>query len=70
MIGSTLYLVGKEVESGDYIKDSNSCAMCKRLILNAGIERVIIRDSQDKYRAVAVSRWVEDDDSLSEFMGY
>ncbi|KUO72943.1 MAG: cytidine deaminase [Clostridia bacterium BRH_c25] len=70
MIGATLYLVGKEMESGIYITNSNSCAMCKRLILNAGIDRVIIRDSFDKYRAIVVSKWVEDDDSLSELMGY
>lgn len=70
MIGSTLYLVGKEMETGEYIANSNSCAMCKRLILNAGIERVIIRDTADKYRAIFVSSWIEDDDSLSELMGY
>lgn len=70
MIGSILYLVGKEMDSGDYVKDASSCAMCKRLILNAGIERVIIRDSPDKYRAIEVNRWVEDDDSLSEILGY
>jgi dCMP deaminase len=70
MIGATLYLVGKEMESGNYIENSNSCSMCKRLILNSGIERVIIRDSSDKYRAVVVSKWIEDDDSISEFMGY
>jgi dCMP deaminase len=44
--------------------------MCKKLILNSGIERVIIRDTVDKYRAVVVSRWIEDDDSLNETMGY
>ncbi|HOR84962.1 MAG TPA: deaminase [Bacillota bacterium] len=70
MIGSILYLVGKEMDSGDYVKDASSCAMCKRMILNAGIERVIIRDSADKYRAIEVNRWVEDDDSLGEILGY
>ena len=29
MIGSTLYLVGKEVDTGEYVKNSNSCSMCK-----------------------------------------
>lgn len=70
MIGSTLYLVGKEMESGSYIENSNSCSMCKRLILNAGIERVIIRDTYDKYRAIVVNKWIEDDDSLKDDMGY
>lgn len=70
MIGSTLYLVGKEMESGEYVKDTNSCSMCKKLILNAGIDRVIIRDSLDKYRAIAVNKWIEEDDSISDYMGY
>ena len=70
MIGITLYLVGKEMESGEYVKDTNSCSMCKRLILNAGIDRVIIRDSLDKYRAIAVNKWIEEDDSISDYMGY
>ena len=70
MIGATLYLVGKNMESGEYVLDASSCAMCKRLILNAGIERVIIRDTQDRYRAIEVSKWIEDDDSLSDELGY
>jgi dCMP deaminase len=70
MIGATLYLVGKDMESGEYVENSSSCAMCKRFIINAGIDRVIIRDSSDKYRAIDVSRWIEEDDSLSGDMGY
>ena len=70
MIGSTLYLVGKDMESGEYVLDASSCSMCKRLMLNAGIERVIIRDTADRYRAIEVSKWIEDDDSLSDELGY
>lgn len=40
MIGSTLYLVGKEVDTGNMSKNSNSCSMCKRMIINAGIDCV------------------------------
>ncbi len=70
MIGATLYLVGKDMESGEYVLDASSCSMCKRLMLNAGIERVIIRDTADRYRAIEVSKWIEDDDSLSDELGY
>jgi dCMP deaminase len=44
--------------------------MCKRVIINAGIETVIIRDDKENYRIVSVSDWIEDDDSLSGQMGY
>ena len=64
MIGSTLYLVGKDVKTKSYVNDANSCSMCKRMIINAGIEKVVIRDSKKQYRTIYVDKWVEDDDSL------
>ena len=44
--------------------------MCKRLIINAGIEQVVIRDTRENYRIVAVQDWVENDESLEGAMGY
>ena len=70
MIGSTLYLVGKEVDTGEYVKNSNSCSMCKRMIINAGIDRVYIRDSKDEYRMIHVQQWIDDDESLAGSFGY
>lgn len=70
MIGSSLYLVGKEADTGEYIKNANSCSMCKRQIINAGIEQVIIRDDKDNYRVIPVSDWVEQDESLDGIFGY
>ncbi len=70
MLGATLYLVGFEMPGYEYVANSNSCAMCKRLIINAGIERVVIRDTRENYRVVAVQDWVENDESLEGVMGY
>lgn len=70
MIGSTLYLSGREVSTGEYISNSNSCSMCKRMIINAGIEKVIIRDTDNEYRVINVSDWIENDESLSGSFGY
>ncbi|MDO4439097.1 MAG: deaminase [Eubacteriales bacterium] len=70
MIGSTLYLSGREVSSGEYIHNSNSCSMCKRMIINAGIEKVIIRDTEQDYRIVLVKDWIENDESLLGTFGY
>ena len=47
MLGSTLYLVGIECDTGEYVENASSCSMCKRLIINAGIQNVIIRDNKD-----------------------
>lgn len=70
MIGATLYLVGRFAETGELVADASSCSMCKRLILNAGIVRVIIRNTMDKYTVVETSEWIENDDSLGEQLGY
>lgn len=70
MIGGTLYLVGKEVDTGEYVAKSNSCSLCKRMIINAGIETVYIRDDHEHYRKVQVSDWVVNDESLEGIMGY
>lgn len=70
LIGGTIYLVGKEVSTGEYIKNSNSCSMCKRIIINAGIKQVVIRDTKDDYRVINVSQWIDDDESLEGVFGY
>lgn len=70
MLGATLYLVGREASSKDYIKSANSCMMCKRMIINSGIEHVVIRDDENKYRKIEVCDWIYYDDSLEEEDGY
>lgn len=70
MIGSTLYLVGKEVVDGSYVKQGNSCSMCKRMIINAGISLVYIRDDENSYRCVPVQQWIDEDESLEGMLGY
>lgn len=70
MIGSTLYLVGKDMKTGEYVVNANPCSMCKKLIINAGIDVVVIRDDRDNYRYIKVQDWVDNDDSLSGKSGY
>lgn len=60
--GGTLYLVGKEAETGELLPDATSCAMCRRFIINAGLKRVIIRRTPEQFETVEVSDWVEEDD--------
>ena len=70
MLGADLYLTGVDANTKEYIPNSNSCAMCKRQIINAGIKRVYVRDTRDEYRTIDVSDWVINDDSLEGKMGY
>lgn len=66
MIGSTLYLACRDAKTGELLPDTNSCSMCKRLIINAGIAQVIVRDTTESYRIIPVARWISSDDSLFE----
>jgi dCMP deaminase len=47
-----------------------SCMMCKRLVLNAGIKEVIVRETETEYTVYNVADWIENDDSLSGKFGY
>ena len=70
MLGATLYMACLDSKTGELVPNTNSCAMCKKLILNAGIEKVIIRNTPTEYRVIEVREWLEDDDSLSGRRGY
>lgn len=69
-LGSTMYLVGRDKDTGELVPDANSCSMCKRLIINAGISRLVIRNTADSYTLVDINSWIENDDSLLEQFGY
>ena len=69
--GTCLYLVGLENRTGGYVEAAAPCSLCKRMIINAGIERVIVRDTRDTYRTFEVDEeWVAHDDSIEGTKGY
>ena len=70
MLGATLYLVGRDMSTGEIMRYANSCTMCKRMIINAGIEKVVIRRDEDTYDTIDVSDWVAHDDILDGKTGY
>ncbi len=70
MIGATLYLVGRDVNTGELVPDASACSMCKRMIINAGIDKVIIRNTPSKYTEINVLDWVRNDESLEGILGY
>ncbi len=70
MIGATLYLAGREVKTGEYVPDPAPCSMCKRLIINAGIVRVIARKNKTEFSITDVKEWIDNDESLLGKFGY
>lgn len=70
MIGSCLYLCGKDAKTGEYVENASACSMCKRMIINAGIEKVFIRNTKEKFTEVNVIDWIENDESITGILGY
>ena len=70
MLGATLYMACLNPADDALYAGTCNCAMCKRLILNAGIEKVLIRDTPTEYRTILVRDWIQDDDSLTGQFGY
>ena len=77
MVGGTIYLVGRDAQTGELLNDATSCSMCRRMVINAGLERVVIRktptefevvirQTKDEFDIVPVQKWIEQDDSLPE----
>ena len=65
MVGGTLYLVGRDARTGELLSDATSCAMCRRLVINAGLARVVIRRTPTEFDVVNVEDWVREDDLLA-----
>lgn len=65
MLGAELYLAARDAKTGELLSGRTSCSMCRRLVINAGIRRVYIRESETEYSVVDVQKdWIDEDDSL------
>ena len=38
--------------------------MCRRMIINAGLRRVVIRNTKTEFTVVQVQDWIDQDDTL------
>ena len=65
-VGATMYIYGHDMETNGMVHNPDSCQMCKRAIINAGINDVVYAESihqengVDIYdiRRVKVDTWV------------
>ncbi len=65
MIDATLYLVGVNKRTGEYVTDNEPCTLCKRMIINSGIKTVIMRDTETDFRIIDIHTWIDEDDTLN-----
>ena len=57
MIGATLYLLGLDAVTGEIVKDAEPCRMCKRMIINAGIDVVVVQSAPGEVTTYRVADW-------------
>lgn len=69
-IGADLYLVGKHAKDDSLITNSEPCSLCKKLIINSGIENVYIRNSKDNYTVIKVQTWIDNEELILGIKGY
>lgn len=71
MIDSTLYLAGIRKDTGEYEENADSCQLCKKMIINAGIKQVVVRGKEkNEYKIVDVAEWIQNDDLLEGKITY
>ena len=39
--------------------------MCRRMVINSGLEKVVIRRTETEFEVVPVSEWIAEDDFLA-----
>lgn len=70
MLGGTLYLYGMNSNDDSLIENLDSCQLCKKLIINSGIEKVVVPRKDNRYEVINVKSWVDNDETLTDKFGY
>ena len=65
-VHAALYLVSRDAVTGELLERQEPCSVCCRMIINAGLSKVVVRDSGGRYRVFRVQDWVFQDDTLLE----
>ena len=54
--GATMYIAGSDNDKGECL--SEPCMMCKRMILNARIAKVVYSDGKNGFRVINPKKWL------------
>ena len=57
---------GRNAQTGELLHDATSCAMCRRLVINAGLSKVVIRNTETEFSTVDVQDWVDLEDDVPD----
>ena len=63
-MGGTMYLVSRDAVTGELLEHQGPCSVCRRMIINAGLSKIVIRRTPSTYDILNVQDWVFHDDSV------
>lgn len=64
-MGGTMYLMGLDMKKTLTIHDgAEPCRLCKRVIINAGIEKVVTRNADGAVITYNVNDWISDEELI------
>lgn len=64
-----MFLVGYK-EENQYEEGASPCLMCRKMIINSGIQRVYVRENKEKYKVFIVQDWIDTDELLNGQLEY
>ena len=70
LLDSTIYMVGIETSTGEYVAHARPCAMCKRMIINAGIKNIVEKKKKNEYEIIDTQEFIDNDETLDLVTGY
>lgn len=59
VLGGILYISG--IDKNGNLVEADPCYRCKRILINAGIEKVVIRRADGGIKHINVSEWISED---------
>ncbi len=59
IVGGTLYLYGEDAKDGSIV-DAELCRLCKRVVINVGLQKVIVRKKEGIIH-YSVKEWVDEE---------
>ncbi len=63
MLGGKMYIAGYDVKTNELV-EANPCSMCKKMIINAGLNEVIIRKANGGIKKIKVEKWIKNPDEI------
>lgn len=61
MMEGVLYLACVDAKSGRLVEGTKPCQMCTRMIINAGLLEVMVREEPGRYSRYVVRDWIRQD---------